>query len=535
MKKQIERFCNLLYQKGINKKDRLVCEILRVAMTKKRISEYINSENQNIFEDSYEIMKEISEDILGYFPGDRDFFLEMYSLGEKIDPMEFTLEIYKNDRTGKIIVPKHLMTYLDSLIEEDKKSQNILITDAEKSLTGIIDTIEKYKDNYFTLSTDNRLMYILLKLSLEKYKNVKVIHQSIYKGLLIEDRFDLIISIPAFGVKYDFEELSLNRDFYTRESDGIAAEILLNYLREKGYLYIIVPARFAFSGQGFEKLREYIANNYYLHSIKNIPEGTFRPYTGIKTIILKVSGVKNGTINLSNLSLDKNKLSVSKEKEVKIQEFYKYSDWRIDWFLTDNQEDIEKFKKSNVDKIKLKEIADIFRGKSIMKKDLKAGEIFVLNISNIEDGKIFYNDMDTIDQEERKIKRYQLEDNDLVITCRGTINKVAVYKQLDKMVIASANIIVIRLKEKIKSNYLKIFMESPVGKTIIKTFQRGTTVMNINPKDIGEMEIPLLPEDKQELIVKEYLHELTRYTELIKKAEKRWDNIKNKIYEEILQ
>ena len=533
MKKAIEHFCNLLYQKGINNKDKLVREIIRVRMTKNKLKDINNIENDS--ETLYNIMKKSTEEKLGHFLGDRDFFLEMYSLGKEISPLEFTIQTYRNDRTGRIIIPGYLLSYIDTLIDGNINFERILITDAEKILVGLIDIISKYNEKKFTLTTANKLMYILLELLLENYDNVTVIHQSIYKELLIDDKFDLIINIPEFGVKLDLGKLSRKKEFLTRESDGIAVEILLDYLKEDGFLYTIVPARFAFSGGEFENLRKNVINNYNLHSIHTMPEGSFRPYTEIKTLLLKISGRKNKKIHLGNLSTEKNKVLISDEKEVDTEDFFKYSDWRIDWFLTDNQEEIEKYNNSKIKKIKLKEIADIFRGKSIMKKDLKAGEIFVLNISNIEDGQILYDGLDTIDEEERKIKRYQLEDNDLVITCRGTSNKVAVYKQLDKKVIASANIIVIRLKEKIKSDFLKIFLESPVGKTIIKTFQRGTTVMNINPKDIGEMEIPLLPVGKQDQIIEEYLSELEQCRELIKKAETRWGNIKNSIYEEILQ
>lgn len=133
-----------------------------------------------------------------------------------------------------------------------------------------------------------------------------------------------------------------------------------------------------------------------------------------------------------------------------------------------------------------------------MKNDLQPGEISVLNISNIEDGQIDYETMDTIDEEERKVKRYELIDNDLVMTCRGTVNKVAIYEPNgDKKVIASANIIVILFKEKIISNYVKIFLESAVGTELIKIFQRGSTVMNINPKDISELEVPVVDVEKQ--------------------------------------
>jgi len=157
-----------------------------------------------------------------------------------------------------------------------------------------------------------------------------------------------------------------------------------------------------------------------------------------------------------------------------------------------------------------------------------------LNISNIENGQIIYSNMDTIDEEERKIKRYELMENDLLISCRGTVNKVAVYKESGKLLIASANIITVRFKGDILSEYVKIFLESPVGTTLIRSFQRGSTVMNINPGDIGELEIPVPSLKRQRQIVGEYLSELDIYTEVINRAEKRWRDKKNQLYKKIL-
>ncbi len=124
--------------------------------------------------------------------------------------------------------------------------------------------------------------------------------------------------------------------------------------------------------------------------------------------------------------------------------------------------------------------------------------------------------------------------DDVVLSCRGTAVKSAVFTKQDKIIIASANLIVIRPKEKVKGEFIKIFFESPVGLAIIKSFQRGTTIMNINYSDIMEMEIPILPSIKQEEIIHQYQVELEVYKETIKKAESRWTNIKDGIYNEFM-
>ncbi len=184
--------------------------------------------------------------------------------------------------------------------------------------------------------------------------------------------------------------------------------------------------------------------------------------------------------------------------------------------------------------MKLKDVAEVFRGKSILKKDTSLGNVSILNISNIEDGKINYDEMDTIAEEDRKVKRYELSDGDVLLSCRGTAIKSAVFAAQDKTIIASANLIIIRPGEKVKGEYIKIFFESPIGMAIIKSFQRGTTVMNINHADIMEMEIPLVPLSKQQKMIDEYRQELKIYNDTVKEAGRRWSQVKARLYNDLV-
>ena len=90
-------------------------------------------------------------------------------------------------------------------------------------------------------------------------------------------------------------------------------------------------------------------------------------------------------------------------------------------------------------------------------------------------------------------------DGDIVLSCRGTAIKTGVFRKQKRYCYCfQANrCIVIRPNHRILSDYLRIFFESPVGIALIKSFQRGTTVVNINHMDIAEMEIPFLSMEEQ--------------------------------------
>lgn len=526
MSTYIDTALNVLYQRQISSREQLLKEMLRVKMTLKNIDEGSNSLNDK--QKLFQIMKKTTEEELGFFPADRADFIDIFEALKDIDLIDFTLEIYKNDRMGTIISPAYLCQFIGGRMKT-LKPKNILITEAEKHLSGLREMINLLPGVKVTLTTQLKPMFILLQLAFGENENIQIRFESIYTECLANERFDYIYSFPSFGQRPD----EFKKEFLTKDSDGIAMENMLSHLEEKGTLDIIVPAKITFAGMGFEKLRSYITEKYNVENIYILPEGTFRPATSIKTYLFSISTERNEKMEIGTFELSKKALKIKDKRAIPTKEFLSHSDWRIELLLAEDDENIQRFKNSKHQKVKLKDIAEVFRGKSILAKDTSLGNISVLNISNIENGQIDYSNMDTINEEERKVKRYELTTGDVVLSCRGTAIKSAVFKNQDKTIIASANLIVIRPKEKVKSEFIRIFFESPVGLAIIKSFQRGTTIMNINHSDIMEMEIPLLPIKKQEKIVAQYNEEFKVYQEAVQKAEKRWSDIRENIYEEL--
>ena len=53
--------------------------------------------------------------------------------------------------------------------------------------------------------------------------------------------------------------------------------------------------------------------------------------------------------------------------------------------------------------------------------------------------------------------------------------------------------------------------------------------MNINYKDLGELEVPLLPLEDQDAIIDDYNEGLRLYQQKIASAEKAWSGVKEEI------
>lgn len=531
MRPPLQRFLNTMNERGLVRSETHLIEALRVWWTDRALQESPSSSRDP--DRLFEVMKEQVEGKLGHFPGDRDLFYQCYHLLKDLDVIDTVTELIRGDQGYTLLLPEMLVsTFAERIRDEATSPRSLLITEAEKFLPGLKSLVESYRDDLITLTTEHWPMHKLLELAFAREDHVQIRFQSIYKPMELP-LYDKVFSVPDFGGRLNPAETE--GQFWTHETEGIAVENLLRHLTENGTLHLIAPAKLTFGGAGLARLRQELSKSFQVGRIEALPEGSLRPWTGIRAYWITMSKKPVSQVILGRMTWKDGNLSTEMEQRVSPLRFADRKDWRIDLYLADNQDELARYQTSDIPKTKLKEVAEIFRGKSIMKKDIRPGEIAVLNISNLEEGEVLWDGLDTIAEDRRKVRRYELEPGDLVMTCRGTVNKFAVIDQLPRTVIASANMIVLRFKEGMDSTWAKIFLESPVGAALVKSFQRGGTVMNINPGDIGELEIPWPDPEKQQRLIEEYRQEWEHLRETIREAEERWKRKRTAIEQQMYQ
>lgn len=516
--KEFYQFKELLAKRGITERDQVAVELLRVHLTIDVCKEHgvIDSHQR------YALMQEETGERLGFFQGEPTWFEQLYQFGEKVDLVPALMDLFKRDRSGMMACQPPLAKFLLEQITSPHL-ESVFVAEAHKLLPDLIDWCQVCLDKQWFLSVEEKWQVELLKFLFRDLPNVTVFHLSIYHPLDFEQDFDAIIAIPDFGVKIDVE----SERFFTRESEGIAVQNLLDFLSDYGEMHVVVPSRFTFSGAGFSRLRQWILKHAYFSRIAKLPQGILRSL-GIQPYLLTFTSQPNDEVKIAKLMVDQGqRLAVAEEKEIAPGLLKKREDWRFDALY--EQLALEKMEALGSYQLKkLSEIGELFRGKSITKQQLKEGGIRVLNISNITDGEIVWDELDTIDEPVRKVQRYELKKGDLVITCRGTAVKVGIIRELPFYTIASANLIVIRVEsEQVDSEFVKIFLESPTGLQLVRTFQRGSKVMNIHPDDLGELKVPIPAPDKQKNLIRKYCQE----QELFLEAKKRWKKMRQSIYD----
>lgn len=523
-KENILEAVNLIKTYGFYDQTSVIELLLRTVITKDALAG--KRANKDIL---YKTMQE-NTSFLARFPGDSDLFNNIYGVLSKLNKREMLSLISHAGDYKEIIAPAALVQIFSEYIVDDNKK--VLITELEQYGPVLLDLIEANPNVEFSLTTRQAEKSKLLTYIYSNYNNVKIINADIYTYGFTTEKFDYIFSIPTFGGRLLVE----GEDFISREPDLIAVQNLLYHINIDGNLIIVLPAKITFGGGNVAYLREYIEKNYRIKEICSLPANLFSPHSSIRTYMFVFSSGRTDDVVLKQYESDKpirksspcEKLIVKNEVLLFNDEFAELNGWSIDIAFSGEDDDIKAFSASPVKKLPLKDVATVFRGKAINERK-ENGNVSVINISNITNTGIDYDNLDQIEEEERKVSRYVLEDGDVLVTARGTTIKVAVFEKQPVICIPSANINVIRPKDSLRGTFLKIFLESPVGIKMLQALQRGTVVVNINYKDVNELEVPVLPLEDQDIIIAEYNEGLKFYKDTIAAAEEGWKGVQKDI------
>ena len=81
---------------------------------------------------------------------------------------------------------------------------------------------------------------------------------------------------------------------------------------------------------------------------------------------------------------------------------------------------------------------------------------------------------------------YKLLPNDILISIKGTVGKIAIIGELQEQMIASPNIQIIRIENKsiIEPKVLYMFLKSNIGQSLLQRLSTGTVMPQVTTKDI---------------------------------------------------
>lgn len=462
---------------------------------------------------------------------DRDQFYLAYRESLKYESMNWEEAIHRFATATKLpALPAPAIHLYEERLEPHPET--VLIAEAEKFVPNLQRIVDEHSELQYVLTTQNASFEQALKKTFDGFSNVEIVLTDIYRYEFTNRRFDLIFASPIFGGRTLVED----QNFMCREYDLVALENLSLHLNDGGHLVITMPARVTFASGRVNDLRQFIQLTYTIREISELPVGTIEG-SAIKMYFLDIENTRPGDedIAVRRYSGQREKkgpltsLEVTDDTFVMLSELEEQGDWSVDRVFAQQDEEYKAYQNSGIRKEKIGNVAQVFRGKSVTRKEL-AGNISVVNISNLGDYEIDYDGLDHLQEEDRKVANYLLQEGDVLLPARGTAIRTAVFHQQTYPCIASSNLIVIRPDPKLlDSTYLKIFLDSPIGNKLINGAQQGMTVMNISYKDLNVLEVPLPTLEKQQATANEYLAELKEYQNTVTAAEKRWRKILAKL------
>lgn len=475
-------------------------------------------------------------------------------------------EFVLNTRTGYIVTPNGLTELMIRSIEPNKGT----VYDPTAGIANLIVSAYLYANSQnknvrvYGQEIDKNL-FIIGKLNLFLH-DILPVHGDIQLGDVIREpkwlennrlmQFDYVLMNFPFGHADWGYEIASN-DPYGRfdlyglppKTRGDFAFILhaLASLKSNGKAAIVVPLGILFRGAQEKIIRSNLVKDDVIESIVALPDNLFIG-TGIQVALLILNKnkpkEKQGKILMVNAENDFKRTRTQKflEEEhilritdalsqyknleqfsivVSIQEIAE-NDFNLKPTLYFEKTELntefgtivfnkQVFERDTENLVRIGDIAEVIRGVNLPGRrqiENVEGDIYpIIQIRDIENGVIQFENIDHFPVQTRDLERVTAKPGDILVSSRGTQQKVAVVPEYKGIVLVSSMFVILRirnhLKQKVNPFYIKRFLESPVGRYYLELNQSGTAVTVLTPNDIKSIPIPLISIEKQNEIVKQ--------------------------------
>ena len=184
---------------------------------------------------------------------------------------------------------------------------------------------------------------------------------------------------------------------------------------------------------------------------------------------------------------------------------------------------------------KLGEIGTFYRGINVTSKNVQDsnGKYKIINLADIKDGELDVDLLPTYSIENNaRVEAYKVEAGDIIISNKGA-TKICIIPEHEGDVLISQNFIGIRVKSSYNPEYIKEFLESPIGEYLIDSRKTGTAVAMINVKDLKEIPIVEMSLEEQNKIIDEYIEKEKRLKKEMEELQYRLKNLKFDLYDKM--
>lgn len=364
-----------------------------------------------------------------------------------------------------------------------------------------------------------------------------------------EQKFDKGFLFPPFSLRYPSDAwnrmIGKYENLFTSRSESELLFMLkaLEHIDENGKLIAVAPRGTSFRASGVN-VRKYLFENHLVEGIISLPGGILAS-TFIPVDLWILSRRKNTEIRF--LDAGEMKIVGTSPRDIKLdipQIIKEYSSDRAftvdgaalashNYSFSSSVYMAAKVLDSIPDPTHINEVCEIRKGSqyTISKFQNQISETptdyQILTSVNIQNDTVDFDSLPYIKGDEKLIK-FKLEEGDLVVTTKSTVVKTYVAHDLpDRHIIVTGGMIIVRPdKSKMNATYLKMFLDSEVGKSELASIAQGAVIVSISLTAFEkDLIVPCPSIEKQNELANKYNNQLM----MINSMEKQIVELRNQL------
>lgn len=367
-----------------------------------------------------------------------------------------------------------------------------------------------------------------------------------------QEQFDKGYLYPPFGLRYSITEWDslkgIYGDLFTSRTESELLYLLKAFenIKNSGKMVAIFTRGVAFRNSGM-LARKYLVENNYVEGIISLPARTLGDTSiPIDLWILTKNKKKSNVIKMldaSNDILDEDSKNTVELDASTIVEKYENNAKCVpiddikkhEYSLSINIYETEKLTNSIPYPVNVGDICEVEKGSQYTMSKFKdqisnvPTDYQLLTSINIQDGIVDYDSLTYINPDPKLLK-FKLEEGDIVITTKSTVVKTFVANDLpNRNIIVTGGMIILKPDlSKVNPTYIKMFLDSSIGKSEFKSIIKGNTIGFIPFKEFKERMIVSCPSlEKQNELSEQYNNMLWTINALTKQLADTKDELSN--------
>lgn len=351
--------------------------------------------------------------------------------------------------------------------------------------------------------------------------------------LMNHQKFDCIysnfpINLISRHQKFDNEDEYLKRYRLNtknlRTHDWRFVEQIINLMSDKGKAVVVAPLSMLFR-ESESEIRNQLLELNLLESVIQLPERMLN-YTKIP-VALMVFSHNNREVKFIDATEMMETVLDDKHSQMDLRFIEKINASENSLIINNHRLQTERLpwiprnlllkSELNFNGRELKTLtSEIFRGVQILKSEYEKllnppkneeSMRYKLVLLSSYDETLIAENLITIYTTPHQYDRYLVQNNDILITSRGTLFKMALAQVInEERYVVTGNVAVIRANPKeVNPVYLYLFLKSPIGQKLLESIRQGSTTYILNNKDIESLKVKEPSRSKQDLLAERYL------------------------------